>query len=507
MMVPGCQVDPLKNKSLMVILMTFLLTSCMVNISAAEVKTAVAPYFSTFTLPAPVDMGPANTPFSPILPETEIPAMDLTIPGNGQTNPPTNPSSETMTPTNKVTGTITQVISQVTGTSTNTPTSTLTMEFFITTGTVTGNLTWILALTRTSTPTRTMTRTPTSILSSTMTSTPTLTRTSGPPTATINSTLVVPTGPVAPMQLIEAVNQLRAANGFPPLIVDSILMDTAQWTAETMAVNHYMNHLVYLGYPGVRDRIAAAGYGPCATVWATENWAMGFPTLAAIMVAWSDAAHMLPMTQAYYKDIGAGVATGPWGTYYIVHAAYTTGTVCNPTSTKTQTPTSTSTATLQPTLTSTPTSTATPTLTSNNPAACTATANEGYESQLIDLINAERTNQGFSALTYNSLLTSAAKSHSLDMACQNYFSHTGSDGSSPFDRISWTGYSYQAAAENIFAGSGSYNTPQQAFDSWMSSSGHRDNMINPDYTEIGIGCAGNSSGAYEDYFTAVFAKP
>lgn len=348
-----------------------------------------------------------------------------------------------------------------------------------------------------------MTRTPTRIFTSTRTSTPTRTRTPPAPTATlrpsatVNSTVVVPVGPVTPAQLIDAVNQLRTANGFLPLVVNSILMSTAQWTAETMAANHYLDHLAYLGYPGVRARITAAGYGPCATVWATENWAMGFPTQASIMVAWSDPAHMLPMTQSYYRDIGAGVATGPWGTYYIVHAAYTTGTICSPTSTKTPTPT----VTLQPT----PTETVPPTATS--PVVCTATSNGSYEDQMISLINAERIRLGYPALLPNGLLASAAGDHSLDMACQDYFSHTGSDGSSPFDRILWAGYSYQSAGENIFTGSGTYDDPQQAFDSWMNSPGHRDIMLNPDFTEIGVGYAGNSSGAYEGYFTAVFAKP
>jgi uncharacterized protein YkwD len=306
---------------------------------------------------------------------------------------------------------------------------------------------------------------------------------------------------VTPAQLINAVNELRVANGFPALKVNSILMGTAQWTAETMAANHYLNHLTYLGYPSVRERIAAAGYGPCATVWATENWAMGFPSLAAIMVAWSDAAHMLPMTQAYYKDIGAGVATGPWGTYYIVHAAYTTGTTCPPTST----PRPTVTATPVPTRTETPTITLTPT--EPEEASCPAVINSGQAYALVDLVNTERVNQGMAALSVSGQLTSAAEDHSLDMACSNIFSHTGSDGSSPFDRISAQGFSFSMAAENIYAGSGSYNSAQEAFNGWITSTGHRENMLNPEYTNIGIGYATNSNGDYEGYFTAVFAKP
>jgi uncharacterized protein YkwD len=299
-------------------------------------------------------------------------------------------------------------------------------------------------------------------------------------------------------------------------------MDTAQWTAETMAANHFLNHLAYLGYPGVRTRIASAGYGSCASVWATENWAMGYRTLEQIMVAWSDPAHMLPMTQNYYVHIGAGVATGPWGPYYIVHAAYWVGSTCAPASTSTPTvtktftlvpptatlsctPTMTLTAALPPTLTVTPTET--PLSPTETESVCNASGNYGFESTLIDLINQERINNGFAPLNTQSQLSSAARSHSQDMACNNIFSHTGSDGSSPFDRIAWQGYSFSEAAENIYAGSGPYDSPQEAFHAWMNSPGHRDNMLNPVYADIGIGYSYSPTSTYGGYFTAVFAKP
>jgi len=90
------------------------------------------------------------------------------------------------------------------------------------------------------------------------------------------------------------------------------------------------------------------------------------------------------------------------------------------------------------------------------------------------------------------------------MACGDFFAHTGSDGSQPWDRAAAQGYSYSAIAENIFAGSSSAQT---AFDAWMGSSGHRDNMLNGNYTEIGVGYAYWAGSSYGAYTTAVFGRP
>ncbi len=352
----------------------------------------------------------------------------------------------------------------------------------------------LLAVTRTATRTRTRTQTmPTPTNSRTATTSP-----------TYNTTLVIPSGPVTTDQLITAVNQLRVGNGLPALRVNPILMQSAQWTAEYMAANHLMNHI-----GDVRGRIASLGYGSGATVWATENWAMGYGTLNQVMVAWSDPAHMLPMTQSYYVDIGAGVATGPWGPYYIVHAAYTTGNTNTPAPpTRTATATGTNTITPTATMTSVPwTATYTPTSTETDVPVCPATTNGSYETALIDLINQERVSQGLTALNPSQALANAGREHSLDMACNGIFSHTGSDGSSPFDRILRAGYGFSFAGENIYAGSGSYNSPQAAFDGWMNSPGHRANILSPDFVEIGIGYEFNADSLYGGYFTAVFASP
>lgn len=138
------------------------------------------------------------------------------------------------------------------------------------------------------------------------------------------------------------------------------------------------------------------------------------------------------------------------------------------------------------------------------PVSCNPSGNAGFESALIGLINQERQNRGIASLNAQGQLTTAARNHSADMACNDFVSHTGSDGSLPWDRVAALGYAYAAIAENIYAGS---SDPQAAFNGWMNSSGHRDNMLNPAYTEIGIGYMYWAGSSYGAYVTAVFARP
>lgn len=123
---------------------------------------------------------------------------------------------------------------------------------------------------------------------------------------------------------------------------------------------------------------------------------------------------------------------------------------------------------------------------------------------MIALINNERANVGVAPLSGQSQLGNAARGHSQDMACNGFFSHTGSDGSSFAVRITRSGYSYSAAAENIAAG---YGDPASVVAGWMGSQGHKDNMLNPNYTEIGIGYIYVAGSPYGVYWTANFGRP
>lgn len=122
--------------------------------------------------------------------------------------------------------------------------------------------------------------------------------------------------------LIDAMNSLRTNYGNPALIIDPTLMGTAQGTADTMANSGSCSHI-----GNVSGRVAAAGYGGGATVWATENIACGYDlsVQTTVYTYWSDSAHMLPVTNGNYVHVGAGVTVVDGKVYYVLHAAYTSG--------------------------------------------------------------------------------------------------------------------------------------------------------------------------------------
>jgi uncharacterized protein YkwD len=133
----------------------------------------------------------------------------------------------------------------------------------------------------------------------------------------------------------------------------------------------------------------------------------------------------------------------------------------------------------------------------------------GPEAQaVVDLINDERVVAGCAPLQVNSKLVAAAQGHSEDMAINDFFSHTGSDGSSFVNRIEAQGYSWSTGGENIAAG---YGTAAAAVNGWMNSSGHRANILNCNYQETGVGYyyLANDTGSvnYNRYWTQVFASP
>jgi uncharacterized protein YkwD len=127
---------------------------------------------------------------------------------------------------------------------------------------------------------------------------------------------------------------------------------------------------------------------------------------------------------------------------------------------------------------------------------------------LLGLINQERAAQGLSAYAGQGQLQTAARLHSTDMACNGFFSHTGSDGSTVGLRVTAQSYSWSWVGENILATSDtSAQAPQSAFDWWMDSALHRANLLSSNYTEIGLGYIYVAGSPYGGYFTAVFARP
>lgn len=182
-----------------------------------------------------------------------------------------------------------------------------------------------------------------------------------------------------------------------------------------------------------------------------------------------------------------------------------------PTAKPTEKPTTTPTPTVKPTekpvVTPAPTvkptakPTATPVSTAKPTTAPASSSEAAMEEEVLRLVNEERAKQGLGALKRASDLDSLARAHSADMIKRNFFDHTNPDGQSPFDRMRAAGISYRAAAENIASGQ---TSAQSVMNAWMNSSGHRKNILNSSYTEIGIGAVKSSAGKI--YWTQEFVK-
>lgn len=105
------------------------------------------------------------------------------------------------------------------------------------------------------------------------------------------------------------------------------------------------------------------------------------------------------------------------------------------------------------------------------------------------LLNAERAREGLPALSQEPRLQLAAQRYVREMVEGRFFAHDSPAGTDPQDRILMAGYPAQAASsgENLAWGTGSEQSPVEIVDGWMHSPGHRENILRPAFTEIGIG--------------------
>ncbi|MGE5474320.1 MAG: CAP domain-containing protein [Ignavibacteriales bacterium] len=137
---------------------------------------------------------------------------------------------------------------------------------------------------------------------------------------------------------------------------------------------------------------------------------------------------------------------------------------------------------------------------SNNPQDTSSAAS--IEKQVAAQVNAQRAKNGLPALSYNSALAKMARVKSQDMINENYFGHNSPKYGSPFNMMSKFGISYSSAGENIAMGQRSVS---EVMNGWMNSPGHRANILNSNYTQIGVGYAVDSNG--RAYWTQEFIRP
>lgn len=124
------------------------------------------------------------------------------------------------------------------------------------------------------------------------------------------------------------------------------------------------------------------------------------------------------------------------------------------------------------------------------------TSVRSFEQEVIRLVNVQRTQNGLKPLTENWELSRVARYKSQDMVDNRYFSHTSPTYGSPFQMIRDFGISFRRAGENIAYGQ---RTPQAVVNAWMNSSGHRANILNASYTQIGVGYVADGN-----YWTQMF---
>jgi uncharacterized protein YkwD len=140
-------------------------------------------------------------------------------------------------------------------------------------------------------------------------------------------------------------------------------------------------------------------------------------------------------------------------------------------------------------------------------------SSELLREQMIDLVNRVRSEpracgemifSGAPPLIWSVDLERAARHHSVQMATFNFFDHRGPDSTHVGNRVDAVGYHWRIVGENLFAG---VEVASEVVYGWLDSPGHCKNLMNPDFTELGVACVRNTSSQYETYWTQVFAAP
>ncbi|WP_316527679.1 CAP domain-containing protein [Kitasatospora brasiliensis] len=259
---------------------------------------------------------------------------------------------------------------------------------------------------------------------------------------------------------------------------------------------------------GVFAALAGAGYAAFGGKQADRDMAgqsLAADTLIAAELGTHDGIQV-PGTGGTNRDLplpGSPTATDP---------AATTSAPATPTATVAASPTVAATAT--PTAVPTPTGTAAkaaPAPSRTAPAAPAAArrpappagggAAPSYAQQVVDLVNVQRAKAGCGPVSSEPRLASAAQSHSDDMADRNYFDHASPEGEHADHRIEAAGYSWSTWGENIARGQ---KDPAAVMDAWMNSPGHRANILNCAFDQLGVGVRTGTNGPW---WTQVFAAP
>lgn len=176
----------------------------------------------------------------------------------------------------------------------------------------------------------------------------------------------------------------------------------------------------------------------------------------------------------------------------------------NPSATAASTLNPTPTPSDQPTEAGNPTEQTLPPTPTPGSASCTYQANQAFETSLFVLINQLRASSNLYPLEMDESLHEIAFQHSEDMACKDFYDHIGSDGSDFLDRLHAANLPiFARATELLYVGRGEQNSPESAFEAWLSGPSSQSQLTYPAFNRVGIGYVYKEDSSYGGYFTLI----
>ena len=282
-------------------------------------------------------------------------------------------------------------------------------------------------------------------------------------------------------QVLELTNDFREENGLQPLKWDPELASAAQEHSDNMGEQDFFSHTGQDGFQPW-DRTEAAGDDNTSI---GENIAAGQATPEEVVQAWIDSpGHRENMLNPNYEYLGVGYHEENPDTGSVNYQYYWTQNFGGGGTPPSNEPVGDNSGS-EP-VGDNP---------NNEPVGDNSGSGSGggnpdnnsgedFAKQVLELTNDFRGENGLQPLKWDPELASAAQEHSDNMGEQDFFSHTGQDGSLPWDRTEAAGDDNTSIGENIAAGQ---SNPEEVVQAWIDSPGHRENMLNPDYEYLGVG--------------------
>lgn len=284
--------------------------------------------------------------------------------------------------------------------------------------------------------------------------------------------------------MVQLINQKRARAGLPQVSPDGLLFKVARLKARDFVENNYFAHTSPT-YGTLREMLNSFGAKYTS---AGETLALSTSVTRAHNALMNSSGNRAAILNSRYRRVGIGIAVKGSNKYFV--QIYTDGRVSQPPSGgATQPPAGDPPKPPSGGATS-PGDTGT-----TDPGAAGLTAEE---QRMLNLVNSERAKNGLSPLKANLKLTQVARLKAKDMIEKNYFSHTSPTYGSPFDMMRQFGVTYRTAGENL-AGAPTVDT---AHTNLMNSPGHRANILNSSFKEVGMGIL--SGGPYGKMFVQMF---